>query len=112
MKTNELKSAVWSKAICLLFSLCVMLFISSCDKDSDERSGYFELTDSPSELEASAQGTSETYTFRSSGNWKIEALRKEGWVKVTPAEGSGDGTFTLTVARNITPEDRSVVLTF
>lgn len=111
MKTNNYKPVTLSNVIyafCLLF---VTLFLS-CDKDNDEKGGYFELTDSASELEASAQGTSETYTFRSSGNWKIEALRKETWVKISPAEGTGDGTFTLTVARNITPEDRSVVLTF
>src|SRR5690606_32701625 len=111
MKTNIYKPVALSNilyAFCLLF---VTLFLS-CEKDSDERRGYFELTDSASELEASAQGASETYNFRSSGNWKIEALRKEKWVKISPEEGSGDGTFTLTVARNITPEDRSVVLTF
>ena len=111
MKTNNYKPVALSNVIyafCLLF---VTLFLS-CDKDNDEKDGYFELTDSASELEASAQGASETYTFRSSGNWKIEALRKEKWVKISPEEGSGDGTFTLTVARNITPEDRSVVLTF
>lgn len=111
MKTNNYKLVALSNVIYAFCLLCVTLFLS-CDKDNDERSGYFELTGNASQLEASAQGISETYTFKSSGKWKIEALRKEKWVKIEPAEGSGDGTFTLTVARNITPEDRSVVLTF
>lgn len=112
MKTNELKSTIWSKAICILLGLCITIFILSCDKENDGGNGYFELIDSDLELKASAQGVSKTYAFRSSGNWKIEALRKENWIKISPTEGSGDGTFTLTVDKNITPEDRSVILTF
>ncbi|MFD1769122.1 BACON domain-containing protein [Sphingobacterium suaedae] len=111
MRTNTYKPTAWPSPMYAFCILLATLFLS-CEKDADERSAYFELTDKSAQLEAPAEGIAETYTFRASGTWKIEPLTQENWIKIAPAEGTGDGTFTLTVAKNTTPEDRLAMLTF
>ena len=111
MKTiNYYKSAALSKAIYACFLAFIMLSLS-CSKDS-ESGGYFELKDGLSKIEASAQGTSQTFTIKSGGDWKIEPLSKERWLKIEPTEGHGDGTVTVTVNRNYTQEARATTLFF
>lgn len=112
MKTNcYYKPETLTKAIYYAFCLSFIILLGSCKKDSG-MNGHFELKNNPSAVEAPASGFTETYTFSASGAWKIEALRKENWVKIEPSEGNGDGTFTLTVVRNTTPEARSTALVF
>ena len=112
MRTNDYTTRVFPQVI---FGLCLLLttFFVGCDKDEDgATNGYFELADNVSQLEVSSQAATESYRFRASGKWKIESLHGEKWIKIAPQEGEGDSEFTLTVARNTTPEEREVVLTF
>lgn len=100
-------------SIKLLGVLCLgfLVFFSSCKKENEEGT-HFVLKDNPTGMMVSAQGASETYTVQSAGSWKVEPLRNEGWVKIEPNEGNGEGTFTVTVDRNTTLESRQSVLTF
>jgi len=107
---NYKKSEMLTRTI-YAFCLAVAVLFSSCEKDQDN-GGYFELKDSPSKMEASAEASSETYSFKSNGKWKIEPLRKEKWINIEPLEGEGDGTFTVKVNRNTSEEARAMTLFF
>jgi hypothetical protein len=74
--------------------------------------GSFVIKNNPVKLEATANGGAETYTVQASGSWKVEPLRKENWVKIDQVEGSGDGTFTVTVSKNTDQEGRELTLFF
>lgn len=72
----------------------------------------FLIVDGDPILEAKAEGITGEYTIRSNGAWKIETLTEESWVSVSPEEGSGDGTFSITVAKNELFESRTMELAF
>ncbi|SFC48308.1 Putative binding domain-containing protein, N-terminal [Parapedobacter composti] len=112
MKTNYYTNI--KKASTMLLGLICLSFLvpfSSCKKD-DERAVPFALKDNPSDLSVSSQGASQTFDVQTTGTWKIEPLRNERWLKIEPTEGQGDGTFTVTVDRNMSLEPRQSVLTF
>lgn len=108
--TNYYNVGNLSKVIYTFCILFIILFVS-CTKEDDQR-GAFELKDNPETLTIPEQGSSETFTFQANGNWKIEPLRKERWLKIDPAEGNGDGTFTVNVSKNTTSEVRTTTLFF
>ena len=108
--TNYFKSELSPKAIFAFFLTLTLSFLS-CKKDNEE-SGFFSLKDNPSKMEVIANGSSETFTVQSSGKWKVEPLRKEHWLKIDPMEGNGDGSFTVTVAKNTDQEARTMTLFF
>ncbi|SKB65064.1 Putative binding domain-containing protein, N-terminal [Sphingobacterium nematocida] len=108
--TNYYKIKAMSKVV-FAFVLSLTMLLSSC-KDENEARSQFTLKDNPSKMEAPARGSSETYTVQSSGNWKVEPQRKEKWLKIDPMEGNGDGTFTVTVNKNIAQGARNVTLFF
>lgn len=93
--------------LCLGF----LMLVSSCKKD-DEGGASFALKDNPTDISVTEQGTSQTFTVQTSGTWKVEPVRTERWLKIASGEGSGNGTFTVTVDRNATLEERTSVLTF
>ncbi|ERJ59427.1 hypothetical protein M472_11640 [Sphingobacterium paucimobilis HER1398] len=88
-----------------------MLLSISCKKD-DHKNGSFELVDAPDKMEVTAEGIASTYTFKASGKWNIGKVPQADWVKISPEDGSGDGTFTVTIARNRTLEARATTLVF
>ncbi|MDR2283137.1 MAG: hypothetical protein LBE37_08010 [Sphingobacterium sp.] len=104
------KAEAMPRLIYILF-LVVALVSTSCEKE-DAKKGSFELIDAPSKLEVKAQGGTSTYTFKANGSWKIESVPKDAWIKISPREGNGDGTFTVVVAKNYTSEIRSTTLIF
>lgn len=108
---NYYKSELLSR---IVYTFCVgMIMLSmSCTKEDNDTGGLFELQDNPEMLEVPEQGVSETFTFKAIGNWKIEPLRSERWLKIEPATGTGDGSFTVTLSKNTTQEARSTSLYF
>ncbi|MGE8379781.1 MAG: hypothetical protein ACN6PN_15560, partial [Sphingobacterium sp.] len=84
--TNYSTSATLLKAI-LAFFLLLTLFFLSC-KEDNELNSFLTLKDGPSKMEVVANGSSETFTVQSNGNWKVEPLRKESWFKIDVTEGS------------------------
>lgn len=112
MKTNYYTN-VRKTPIQLWGMLCLgfLVFFSSCEKENEE-STHFMLKDNPTDLTVSSQGASQTFTVQSAGAWRVEPLRNERWLKIEPAEGNGEGAFTVTVDRNTTLESRQSVLTF
>lgn len=100
-------------SIVLLGVLCLglVVFFSSCKKENADRT-HFALKDNPAGMTVPSQGELQTFTVQTAGAWKVEPLRNERWVKIEPTEGNGEGTFTVTVARNTTLEARQSVLTF
>lgn len=111
MKVTNYYTCEAVSKVMFAFALSLIMLFSSC-KDENDTGGYFALKDNPSKMEVSAQGASATYTVQSTGNWKVEPLRKEKWLKIEPMEGNGDGTFTVTVNRNIANEARAMALFF
>src|SRR5690554_4424637 len=107
-QTNFRKAStkLWG-ALCLGF----LVSFSSCEKEVDGGT-HFALKDNPTTMTVTSQGTSQTFTVQSGGMWKVEPLYDERWVKIEPNEGNGEGTFTVTVDRNTTPETRQSILTF
>ncbi|WP_257667719.1 BACON domain-containing protein [Parapedobacter tibetensis] len=112
MKTNyhtnfrKASRKLWG-ILCLGF----LVSFSSCKKEN-EGGTHFALKDNPTAMTVTSQGSSQTFTVQSAGVWKVEPLRNERWVKIEPREGNGEGTFTVTVDRNTTPEPRQSTLTF
>ena len=94
-----------------IFLAVLSLFFYSCKEENTEN-GFFTIQDNTGVMEVVAAGSSKTFNVQSSGNWKVEPLRKEQWVKVEPMEGNGDGTFTVTVAKNAALESRDLQLFF
>lgn len=111
MKTTNYYKIKAKSKVAFAFVLSLMMFLSSC-KDENEVRSQFALKDNPTKMEVPARGSTETYTVQSSGSWKVEPQRKEKWLKIEPMEGSGDGTFTVTVNKNIAHEVRNIALFF
>jgi len=107
-QTNFRKAStkLWG-ALCLGF----LVSFSSCEKEV-EGGTHFALKDNPTAMSVTSQGASQTFTVQSGGMWKVEPLYNERWVKIEPQDGNGEGTFTVTVDRNTTPEPRQSILTF
>lgn len=112
MKTNyRITSGKASTTLWGALFLSLLMSFSSCKK-AGEGGTHFALKDNPTAMAVAWQGSSQTFTVQSDGVWKVEPLYNERWVKIEPKEGSGEGTFTVTIDRNTTPEPRQSVLTF
>lgn len=106
LNLKTVPSNIW-RAFCLV---SILLF-SACEKE-DNTGASFALKDNPSDMSVSSQGTSQTFTVQTTGSWSVEPIRQERWLKIDPATGSGEDTFTVTVDRNTTLEPRKAILTF
>lgn len=90
----------------------LLLFISySCKKETESNVG-FSINGNPTLLEVGKEGASKEFTVQSSGYWKVRPVTDEKWVKIDPIEGSGNGSFTITVSENSTIDERAVTLAF
>ncbi|MFC7526718.1 BACON domain-containing protein [Parapedobacter sp. GCM10030251] len=112
MKTNH-HTNVKKASPTLWRTVCLGFFVafSSCKKEN-EQGTHFALKDNPTAMTVTSEGSSQTFTVQSAGIWKVEPLSDERWLKIAPNEGQGEGTFTVTVGRNTTPEPRQSILTF
>ena len=66
------------------------------------------LTVDPAELSFDQTGGKKSVTVRSNVGWK--ASSSATWCKVSPAEGSGDGTLTVQAEPNTTTDERTATL--
>lgn len=110
-KNNNYQLTTSSRVIYGLCLLFVVLSLS-CDKDKSGGGGSFELENVPPVVEIDASGATETYKVHASGKWEVQRVHNERWVKVEPLQGDGDGTLTVTVVRNRTPDPRNLILSF
>lgn len=67
---------------------------------------------SENSLEIDSKEFEGTYFVRSNGAWTIDWDGTVDWISVSPTEGVGDGSITITAALNTEPEIRSVDLNF
>lgn len=95
----------------LILILIMSVLLISCKKDKDARVEFELLSGSP-ELQVSVDGTSETYSIRTSGYWTVSFVDDVDWIEVQPREGQGDATFTVSIDKNRQMESRSAALAF
>lgn len=95
----------------LILILIMSVLLISCKRDKDARVEFELLSGSP-ELQVSVDGTSETYSIRTSGYWTVSFVDDVDWIEVQPREGQGDATFTVSIDKNRQMESRSAALAF
>jgi hypothetical protein len=112
MKTNRFFSI-----IALIFIL--MLGMSACnDDDTSSDAPYFTLGvegggNPPASLVLNTDAFTQSFTVKSNGSWKIVAQGEStSWVTVSPDRGDHDGSFTISVDRNIDTVKRSMQFAF
>lgn len=105
---NKLTSGFPWVTLALLFTI----FLFSCSKKKDEVKSFFHVENLDAALKVNLSGDSKTYNIQSDGIWKIDIIDGDGWVSVTPSEGSGNGTFTVTIDKNRTSDARMATLAF
>ncbi len=70
------------------------------EQEGNDNPPFFEIEGKPETLEAHGNGSVETYQVQSNTHWKIQVQGSADWVTIQPAEGDGNGMFTITVAKN------------
>lgn len=100
-----------SNAFLICFSV-FFLFATGCKKDKSEEAGTFEIEGAPAQLLAPLEGVSQTYNVKAIGLWLIDVVDGQNWLTVSPKEGNGDGSFTVTVDKNRTGDKRKAALVF
>ena len=99
--------------------LCVFLAAVSCTPqggaqlEPDDTKYYLELSsphfDSAGDLQVTlpSESLSEKVSVKSNGRWQTYVSSSaEGWVSCNTSHADGDGSFTVTVSRNVTGEPR------
>lgn len=94
------------------FLLALPFAFTACKKDNKNDRGRFEIEGNPTSWEVPVEGGSTTYQVKASGLWLIDIVDGGDWLKVEPAEGNGDGSFTVTVDKNRTDGKREAALVF
>lgn len=95
-------------AICLGF----LFFFAACKKETTDSEVHFELEGNSAILKAPIEGTSQTYQVKSDGLWLIDVIDGGDWIQVEPKEGTGNGSFTVTIHKNRAKEQRLSTLIF
>ena len=88
------------KKTLLIIAAALMAF--SCDKQDPVVE--YELAATPTELEFSADGNSLTVNLTSNGKWATSTA--DSWLTISPKEGEGNATLTITAAANETEKVR------
>lgn len=99
----------------LSFVLIAVFLMASCEKEQatelKAEGGEFSIG-SISDIDAPLEGDSRTYEVKSDGYWMVDFVDENDWIKVEPMEGEGNGSFTVTVDKNRTENERFNGLTF
>ena len=105
-----------------LFSLFVvflsLLSITSCEKDDSSKPIYLNVNGPDGKPAATSititegAGYSEQFTLQSNGKWNIEKPATDSWLTVSPTEGEGDKTITISADPNNQSEARQSQLVF
>lgn len=106
---KKLRNIDWGRVLMVCLLCCAPLAYTACSEDDDKDKGdpYFELENSPTSYEPTADKINYTLTVRSNRAWRIVS-KTEGvdWVRPFPDEGDADGRFKLLVSENKTFEGR------
>lgn len=94
------------------------LGITSCKSDSFDGEPYFNIEGigegnvysfDYKEVDTTAYTTAKKLVVRSNRPWKLVAQSENGWCRVFPTEGEGDGIVRLSVVENKKPDTRDIV---
>ncbi len=105
----------------LLAAMAVVaaLGLTACsDDDNDSGEAYFTVYDGSeaidsytfdyTEADTTSWTRAKTLVVRSNRSWRLEAQSENGWVRVFPSEGEGDGLIRLSRVENKKPDTRSI----
>lgn len=109
--------SIFKNNIVLYFTMVFFstFFIASCSggvEDVKVEDPFFEIVGKPSVLSVSSNESTTNYQIRSNRAWKIVAKESGDWIKSSPSEGQGNGTFRITVQENKTFEKRVMNFAF
>ena len=62
-------------------------------------------------MQFSSDGNTQSIVVQSNTTWTVAVTGGEGWLTVTPASGSNDGTISVTASENSATSDRSATIT-
>lgn len=117
MKTFKTNIMNRVKALSLLALVAALAFgFTSCNDDKYDGDPYFNvegLTDGAIVLENVAIDTTsysaaKKFVIRSNRPWKLVAQGENGWVRVFPSEGEGDGIIRVSSLENVKPVNREL----
>lgn len=80
--------------------------VAGCNKEKEEPT----LSVAPTSITAKAEATTSSVKVSSNSGWTVKS--SESWVTVSPAQGNGDATVSVTVAENTVASAREATLTF
>jgi uncharacterized protein YjdB len=102
----------------IAFISMLMLGMTACNEDDALDAPYFTLgvdgqTYAPASLILNTDTYTQVFSVKSNGSWKIIPRGEStSWATISPDHGEKDGSFTLSVERNIYTVDRSMELAF
>jgi uncharacterized protein YjdB len=119
MYNNNNKISIMKRNMFFITALISMLMLgmTACDKD-DTDAPYFTLvidgqTYESASLILNTDAHTQVFSVKSNGSWKIIPKGEStSWATISPDHGENDGSFTLSVERNIYTVDRSMELAF
>lgn len=88
------------KKILFLISLALLAF--ACEKPQPEEE--YKLTVDPLEVNIDKDGGSVTVSVESNGKWAVTST--DNWITISPSEGEGNATVTLSAEKNDTEKAR------
>lgn len=97
-----MKNFFWKTMIAMATIVLSAGLFSSCHEDEDE------VTVSQSEVKFSADGGQQSIQINSNTKWTI--IGTQNWLKVTPVQGTENGSITLTAEANTTDNERDCTL--
>lgn len=80
--------------------------VAGCNKEKEEPT----LSVAPTSITAKAEATTSSVKVSSNSGWTVKS--SESWVTVSPVQGNGDATVSVTVAENTVASAREATLTF
>lgn len=98
------KNFLWS-LLTTVMAITLSVGLTSCSPDPDPDS----VSVSTNSVQLSEIGGTQTINVKSNTKWTISS--NAGWLQVSPNQGSGDGTFTITASANTEQNSRNCILT-
>jgi hypothetical protein len=93
----------------LTAAVMLLMMVASCDKKEPEIIFVPELSVAPATVDVVAAADSYTLTVTSNMKWTVTG--KTSWLRFDPVSGTGNGTITVNVAKNIDLEPRTGAIT-
>jgi uncharacterized protein (TIGR02145 family) len=102
-------AAMLGTAVVMLFGIA--LFSSCEDKDNEEPQAPPELTVTPPAISKGEDGGTQVITVAANVDWTVAITAGNDFISVNPAAGTGNGSFTVTVAESNVEEVRAGTIT-